>query len=510
MTTIDEFPDLPPIPAQVKTRDGQCVNTKAAVWRLRTYAEIGTVVTLDWPMMAAIAIEGTPLFSARALHLTKLFLVHRLETKKPATVLKDLQRLRTFGRWLAAEWRAGGALHHVAGFEWAQIDEQLGRDYADWSSANTANADALFASVRVLYRWGVARKFTGFRLRVLKALNAIKIPPHAKGHHVRFRHVTRGPYSPEELFLSRQALSQERGQLLDRVILMLHLELGANPSAYCRLRNQDLKRVETSQGIWYHLDVPRIKKRRSLEGKKRRRISPRLGDLLSTLQKGDPESRLLHWLSPDHPTDSIRWGMQRWAEEVELISPRTGKLLLIRPRRFRYTYATHMAEAGASKYHIAELLDHTDLQSVDVYVETSPAIIDQVAKATDEALAPIIHRFLGKITGGGAVSEDNPAVIPAAAPHIGLPVLNTGGIGICGRNIRADGLCQLFPPLSCYLCPSFAAWRDGPHAAVLQSIEQFLEANQDLADGRIWRQMDDIRLAIHEVVQRCQTLEVVE
>jgi integrase len=434
MTTTNSFPDLPPIPAQTETRDGQQVETRLPIWQLRTYARTGTLVTLNWPMLEEIAVGETSIFSLRAVHLMKLYLVHRLQTKSPATTLKDIQRLRTFGRWLATEGIAHNTSQHGTGFEWAQFDEQLGQAYAHWCSTNIANADSLFASVRVLYQWGVARKFPDFKWPVLKTLKTIKLPQHAKGHHVRFRHVTRGPYSPDELYLIRQALAQEQGQAPDRAIIMLHLELGANPSAYCRLLNQDLKRIETSRGLWYQLDVPRVKKRRGRQERKRRRISSRLGDLLSSLQQGGLESRLLHWLSPDHPTDSIRWSMGRWAEEAQIISPRTGTLLSVRPRRFRYTYATHIADAGASKYHLAELLDHTDLQSIDVYVETSPAIIDQAAKATDQALTPIIHRFLGKIVETITVDTAHAAIIPDVAPHIGLPVLNTGGLGICGRN----------------------------------------------------------------------------
>lgn len=508
MTTINLFPDLPPIPAQIKARDGQQVETQLPVWQLRAYARTGMLVTLNWSLLEEISVGETPVFSSRAMHLMRLYLVHRLQTKSPATTLRDVQWLCTFGRWLATEGIAHHASQHGAGFEWSQFDEQLGQAYAHWCSTSKANANSLFANVRVLYQWGITRKFLDFKWPVLKALKTIKIPPQAKGHYVRFRHVTRGPYSPDELYLIRQALAQEQGRSLDRAIIMLHQELGAHPSAFCRLLNQDLKRIETSQGLWYQLDVPRVKKRRVHQERKRRRISPRLGNLLCSLQQGDPESRLLHWLSPDYPTDSIRWSMGRWAEEAQLISPRTGTLLLVRPRRFRYTYATHLADAGASKYHLAELLDHTDLQSIDVYVETSPAIIDQAAKATDQALTPLIHRFLGKIVETTTVDTANSAIIPDAAPHIGLPVLNTGGLGICGRNVRADGLCQLFPPLSCYLCPSFAAWRDGPHTEVLQSIKQFMKTNRELGDERIWQQLDDIRLAIQEVVAQCHLPEV--
>ena len=60
--------------------------------------------------------------------------------------------------------------------------------------------------------------------------------------------------------------------------------------------------------------------------------------------------------------------MRRFSKAAGLVSPRTGQLLTISPRRFRFTIATHMAEEGASLFHIAEVLDHSDTQNVRVYV----------------------------------------------------------------------------------------------------------------------------------------------
>lgn len=504
----DRFDDLPRLPVQVQTRSGQMVDTQASIWRVRNYAEHGTLITINWLLFDEITLNARPVFGARTTHLLKLYLAHRLQTRSPATVGKDVGHLRTFGRWLASKSPLIDSLSPWQGFTWAYLDEDLAQAYCDWCLANHAGADALFASVRTLYTWGVARRLPDFSLPTLKAIRAIVVPNSAKGHYVRFRHVTHGPFSPEELFLIRRELASGRGQSEDRAIIMLHLELGANPSAFCRMVNEDLKRIETEEAVWYQLAVPRLKKRRGQRETKRRPISQRLGNLLTTLQQEGPQSHLLHWLSRDHPTDSVRWAMHRWVEAVNLISPRTGELLHMRPRRFRYSYATHIAEAGASKYHLAELLDHTDLQSVDVYVETSPAIAEQVARATDEAMGPLISRFLGKIidSSGTAWMGETAAqaIIPAAAPHLGLPLLNAGGVGICGRQLREDDLCHLFPPLSCYLCPSFVAWRDGAHQEILRAIEQFVETRREDADGRILQQLQEIRLAVAEVVARCQ------
>jgi hypothetical protein len=213
----------------------------------------------------------------------------------------------------------------------------------------------------------------------------------------------------------------------------------------------------------------------------------------------------LHWLPQKGPEAAINQTMRRFAREASLISPRTQRPLVINPRRFRFSIATHMAEEGASMFHIAEVLDHTDTQNVQVYVEAVSSITDSVAKATDAVLTPLVRRFQGKIID----SADGPAregisnqVIPAIAPHLGIANLSVGGIGMCGRDVRKDGLCRLLPPLSCYLCPSFAALRDGPHHEMLTSIEALLAQSQEVADKRIRMQLGDVCVAIRQVLEQ--------
>ena len=225
-------------------------------------------------------------------------------------------------------------------------------------------------------------------------------------------------------------------------------------------------RYETEAGISYHLGIPRVKKRTALRETKRRPISRKLGHLLENLRTGASEDTLLHWLSPTNPEGAINRMMRRFVRAASLTSPRTNRPLVINARRFRFSIATHMAEEGASAFHIAEVLDHTDTQNVRVYVGTVSSIADPVAKATDAALGPLVNRFRGKIIDSirAPVFEGLPnQVIPAVAPDLAIFHPNVGGIGICGRDVRKDGLCRLLPPLSCYLCPSFAALRDGPH-----------------------------------------------
>jgi hypothetical protein len=278
------------------------------------------------------------------------------------------------------------------------------------------------------------------------------------------------------------------------------------------LQNRDFRQIESSVGTFYHLDVPRIKKRGAERETKRRPVSPQLGQLLARLQQGEPDDHLLSWLNTRHPEGDINSSMKRWAVVADGNSPRSGERLHLNPRRFRYTLATHLAEEGASRFHLAQVLDHTDLNYVAVYTETTSTIATQVAAATDAFLEPLVHRFLGKVVD----TIDEPAfpvlpvnqLVPAAVSHLTLPVLNTGGIGVCGRDAARDGLYQLFPPLSCYLCPSFAALRTGPHQELLASIQAFLANGEAVMDPRIAAQFGEVQQAIQELLVRVGTEEV--
>lgn len=501
--------DLPALPASIRTLDGQQIDTSTDSWEVKTYIKDGRPIHINWRHLAALAYHGTPIMSPRAEHLIKLYLVTRLQTRKPRTVLSDYERLRFFARWLLYECQYGQTTTPFKPFQWDELDEAMAQAFLAWCNQQSADADSIFGVLRMFYQWGVGRNYPDFNWTLYQILKTLTPIPHAKGHHVRFRHPTKGPFSPAEMQLIRQTLKQQQGRECDRVIIMLHLELGCNPSATARLLNKDLKRIETAQSDWYQLDVPRVKKRNPYRETKRRPISQRLGELLYRWQQGNPDDRLLHWLGQRTPQESIRYAMRRWVRETNLISPRTGSLLAISPRRFRYTYATHLAEEGASRFHIAELLDHNSLHCVDVYIATTSAITDQIARATDEALQPVIGRFLGKVLTAGDEpgSEALPvdSLIPAAATHMELPLLNVGGVGLCGRDVRTNGLCQLFPPLSCYLCPSFAAFKDGPHQALLDGILQFCQTHEDRVDRRILSQLDETRQAIEEVITRCHS-----
>lgn len=495
----DDYSDLPSVPNLILSRDGVVVETQTTMWRLSGVSEVGMKYLINWDLLNPYTF-----LTERACHLLKLCLANRLIKRRASTVWNTYRSIRNFLRWLSIYASNVLVLSDPQSFNWSDVSEGLARAFLEWGVKHTASKGYDFTYLRAFYEWGIARGYSDFQRDLLARLKSIKAPGNAKGHNVRFRHPIKGPFSSDELFQIRKALQTRKGTDQDRAIVMLHLELGMNPYASIQLTNADFKRYETEQLITYQIDVPRVKKRTIHRETKRRPISDTLGQLLEQLQRGCPEDPLLHWLAPSRPDQALICVMRRFAKVSSIISSHTGLLLHMTPRRFRMSLATSMAAQGASKFHIAEILDHTDLQNADVYTQTVSSIADQVAQAIDPMLQSLVHRFLGKIADASEILTDpvtSRQQIPALTPHLSLPMLNAGGIGSCGKK---EGLCRLLPPLSCYLCPCFVASRQGPHQEMLDSLLTFLQQGEGMGDDRIKQQLDDVCIAITEVLAQME------
>lgn len=498
----DSLYDLPPLPAKVVTRDGQIIETTAPVWSARATLDGGKYIRINW---ASILDQDShrSILTKRAWHLVKLYLVDRLSKRKIATVCFTFHAFLAFSRWLATQDTSKWLACPENGFDWSDYGESLARAFLSHGVNHTAEKGHHFWELRAFYAWGVAHHAPDFSSAFLRILLSIKATSNLEGQHVRFRDIISGPFSTEEKRSIKQALDRAQGTLQDRIIVRLFYELGINPHAATLLKNSDLRWYEAKGSRYFQLDIPRIKKRLELRETKRRPISSALGNMLCGVQVAGPADPLLYWLPKVAPDFAITEAMKRFAKTSNLISPRTNERLKLNPRRFRYTLATHLASEGASDLKIAEVLDHSDLRYVSVYTETNPSITGPVADATNPGLIPLVNLFLGIIV----ESDQSQAfaglpnqIVPGAPPHIPQIPLDIGGIGLCGRNLLNDGLCKLFPPLSCYTCSFFAALRAGPHQQLYQGLEAYLEEHRDRLDRRILLQLEEVLGAIREVL----------
>jgi integrase len=458
---------IPAVRPHVITKDRQIVDTTGDVWRFRASDDGGRLLHVNWPVIAAAS--APMLLAERAMQIIKLYIAHRLTFSKGMTVWNDSVMFRRFLRWYAAVRR----VDRSAVFDWSLVTEDVFRAFLE-HGLKTASKGNDFARLREMYTWGAfGVQLPEFDPDLALALKAIRAQGNIKGAAVRFHDPLKGPLDQDEQRIVARAIAAGAGTPSDRAVVMLHFELGLNPQSTARMRNNDLRvfsanliddgRSETITK--YQIQAPRVKKRREFRETKTRPISDKLGELLLELRCGGQDDPLFHWLSPDAPEDGINQAMMRFATAARLISPRTRFLLNLTPRRFRFTLATEMAREGASRERIAEVLDHTDLQNVTVYVEAASFIVDQLGERFDQMFDPLVQRFRGRIVDSRvqpAFPEVPRRVIPGDIVQLPTAPLNVGGIGMCGRDVRKDGLCRLAPPLTCYPCEFFAASAQDP------------------------------------------------
>jgi integrase len=181
-------------------------------------------------------------------------------------------------------------------------------------------------------------------------------------------------------------------------------------------------------------------------------------------------------------------------EASQCFSERTGELLKVPSRRFRYTLGTRAAREGLGVMIIAEMLDHTDTQSADVYIKNIPEHVIALDAAVGHQLAPYAQAFQGVMVDREEEARrgDDPS---SRIRHGRQGAATCGKYGPCGANV----------PIPCYTCLHFQPWVDGPHEAVYTDLiaerERIFEVTGDLAMAAV---NDRAILAVAEVVRRCK------
>lgn len=179
---------------------------------------------------------------------------------------------------------------------------------------------------------------------------------------------------------------------------------------------------------------------------------------------------------------------------AEVKSERTGEVLLVNARRFRYTTGTRAAREGFGEMVIAELLDHSDTQNAGIYVKNIPEHVKRLDEAIGFQLAPYAQAFAGVLVD----SENN--ADRGSDPTSRVRTEEGNGVGTCGE----FGFCGANVPIPCYTCIHFQPWLDGPHEEVYQNLlnerERLIGVTEDLQIAAV---LDRSILAVAEVIQRC-------
>lgn len=491
----------PELPSLARTRSGIEFDPRACRW---AYRDATTTVNLDfatWPATETFVVSA------------KLVLVWYAAHMSPSHLINMFKRITH-------------CLRTICAGRDRPLTEITSADLINYRSMLSSATSWYLGSLSGLLKKWHSLGYSGVTNDAVALLKQLRTQGNRKGEAVLTHDPLRGPFTDMELeslqsSLDRAYVSGEidrEGYLLSYLFMLL----GQRPVQYAALKVRDVGVAYARDGTpVYTLRVPRAKQRNQLSRAefKDRVLIPQVGKLLDLYSQGVLAA--FHTLLPDpldaplfparrrtggepngfeyhRTTQTIADLLERTLRSLGVKSERTGQSLCITATRFRRTVATRAAMEGHGELIIAELLDHTDTQSIGVYIEARPEIVERIDRAMAMYLAPMAQAFAGVIiddeseaTRAGDPSSRvcDPSLAPAIKP-----------MGSCGKH----GFCGFLAPIACYTCVNFQPWLDGPHGAVLDYLigeRDRLAAHTDL---RIASVNDRTILAVAEVVRLCE------
>jgi integrase len=300
-----------------------------------------------------------------------------------------------------------------------------------------------------------------------------------KGKDVIIDLPNRGPLKVNELKNFKESISilniavMSCQQLQGLIGLKLGQILGARDIQVIKLQFKHYKK--TSEGTQF-IELPRAKQRGSKNNKvtKRRPITKSLATLIDELKNryerlaNSPVLGEWHLIcnlvSKGSKVESIPTGIRvlpiTYRNKVKAIEKVLDLGFIVTNRRLRKTFCTQLIAKGTPLKVVAELMDHSDLQQLEVYYRHTHHIAQKLNDVLMQEADDIIDAFAGKIVTKEEVSQKGQEIF-AQAEGQGLHL-----IGSCASRTP----CALNPPLSCYGCSSLEAFEDADHKAVVETF----------------------------------------
>lgn len=488
-----------PLPITARTRNGVEFDPSADHWHYRDGA---LIVNLNFSDIAEI--------SPAMRQSMKGVLLWYAENHSPAFLRNGFWTLKHLFKELFSQ--KGRILEEIDSTDLINYRANIGK-HREWLLGQAAG---------FIKRWEQLR-LPGATSSAIELLNSIRLKGNPKGVAVLTMDPIHGPFTSIELESLHHALNESyaKGKLSldDYLLAWLLMMLGQRPVQYAYLKVCDILVLDQDGTKTYILRIPRAKQRGGTprSATKERALNPQIGALLLSYAE-TVKSRFKHQLNdptqaplfPEEKSDleypeglEFHRTSQRISIQITEIfaslqvrSERTGQFMHINPTRFRRTLGTRAAAEGHRELIIAELLDHSDTQSVWIYVEATPEMIDRIDRAMAVHLAPLAQAFSGEIINNDPRNEATPE------SNIVAPQYTNGftPVGSCGKH----GFCGFAAPIACYTCRKFNAWVEGPHEAVLDYLIAERERLMVGTDNRIAAITDRTILAVAQVVQQCQ------
>ncbi|MCC2607714.1 site-specific integrase [Planctobacterium marinum] len=335
------------------------------------------------------------------------------------------------------------------------------------------------SSLRGMYAWFVEEGFPYFDEDFYDFyLSTLKFgTDDGKGLDVLMELPDRGPLTFKEQNEFRDAMTNVDLQSLSTqelqgfFALKIGQLLGIRDVQVIGLQFSDLKKSESGA---FSIDVKRAKQRGSnprRTPKKTRPVTPVLIKLVDMLEKRYMAEAKTSFNKSWHVVCDFSKGRKSYptGERTSYVTFKNRRILFeeylnlgfkVTNRRLRKTFCTRLIANGTPLKVVAELMDHSDLQQLEVYYRHTHHIAQKLDKVLCEEAREIIDAFNGKVIKQGEESQ--------AGQQIFAPVsdFQLTLIGSCGSGKP----CSLNPPLACYGCKSLEAFEDADHKSVVDHM----------------------------------------
>lgn len=519
------FTDIPPF---AFTKDGQKIDLTSDAWLMLLKADLSTAENINWTALRVIKVADgrKPVMSDRAVQLLKIYVAHRMPTLYPGSISGIVTAALRLARWLAEN------PHHVPedrSFDWSDLTADIFNEWVRVEHQTKQKGD-LPRYIRKFYQWcsDSDGQPYGFSEDVARDISLIHLQNRLPGEAVARRDKKHGPFNREELELIHAACEAGKGDARDRALTWTLLCTGRRPQQIALLRRRDLQIFNEESGAApqdargggnraYQLRITRIKKHQAEPEYFLLPLSKGCGNLLTQVipPEDDLDARLFWWIGADYEGDVIR-GLTKFFEDADLRSPRLPienpqpegpffERLHVFPRRFRGGLVTDRLARGDTEENVSNFLEHSSTQSVKVYAETTPLIADEVRRATDHAVAPLVRRFHGRVEDPSEPSgaPPIPAVVTPVMAKRSLKVI--GSIGKCD----AGGVCPFNPVTSCFTCPSFIARPDAPLRELREMLADEMQEFGELASPTLSGELTPVLNEIDEWIEHIERARMV-
>lgn len=357
------------------------------------------------------------------------------------------------------------------------ICESIDGQFRDYMQGD--NHPSTKSVLRMIYGWFVQENFPFFDEDFYDLyLDTIKFgSDEGKGKDVILKMENRGPLTLYEQRIFRQKMddidveSLSIYELQGMVALKIGQVLGARDTQVIKLK---FKHIGIANDKVPFILLPRAKQRgrQKSEQYKKRAVTKSLFDML-VLLKSKYEDLVGEQISDNWPVICTHQG--RTGKPRDL--PVTRDIFMIRRlafedyinvgfkvtnRRLRKTFCTQLIAKGTPLKIVAELMDHTDLQQLEVYYRHTHHVANKLNEVLKSEASEVIDAFKGKVIKPEQASQAGQQIFaPSGTQQLHL-------IGSCS----SKSPCPLNPPLSCYGCKSLEAFEDADHEGV---VNTFLE-----------------------------------